>query len=95
MSERRYYSQEAAERAERERIALALIVALMGVGLGTVIALMFAPQAGEKTRKQLGKQVSHVVSDGREAVSKVSDDVRSGASKVRDEVEDRMPSIRN
>lgn len=61
MSTRMYYSQEAEQQAQRERLTLALLASLLGLSLGAVLAFLFAPQSGDKTRQQLGEQVEHAV----------------------------------
>ena len=66
MSERKYYSREAEEQAQRERFVLALIVAALGLGMGAVLALLFAPQSGDKTRQIISEEVERVTAQGRE-----------------------------
>lgn len=82
MSERTYYSREAEMRARRDRMMLALIATALGVGLGTVIALILAPQAGEETRNQLGQQVGQVANE-----------VFHGVDRLRSDVGERLNSI--
>ena len=56
MANRTYYSEEAAERAKKQQGAGALVVLMLGLALGAVIALLYAPREGKKTRKLLGKE---------------------------------------
>ncbi len=60
MTARTYYTHEAEVRAQRDRTALAFIAVLLGVSIGSVLALLFAPQAGRKIRQQLGEQAEQV-----------------------------------
>lgn len=53
MAERTYYSEAAKQQARRERGLLIAIALSVGVGIGSVIALLFAPQEGDTTREDL------------------------------------------
>ncbi|GAB4527578.1 MAG: hypothetical protein OHK0046_45490 [Anaerolineae bacterium] len=90
MNERIYYSREAAERAARERLLLVLLVTGMSVSIGTLIAMLFAPQSGEKTRQQIGEQMSQTFSRGRHVAENASEQFRENADKVRDNLSDRI-----
>jgi gas vesicle protein len=90
MSERMYYSREAEMQALRERFVLAIVVAALGLGMGAVLALLFAPQSGDKTRQQLGEEVERVTSQGREAAKQASHNLGDKVQKIRDNVEDRI-----
>ncbi|HEX2622827.1 MAG TPA: YtxH domain-containing protein [Phototrophicaceae bacterium] len=84
MSERMYYSREAEQRAQRDRMLVALVATALGVGLGTVIALILAPQAGEDTRNQLGQQVGQVAHE-----------VFNGVDRLRNDVGERLNSFQS
>jgi hypothetical protein len=96
MNERIYYSNEAARRAMAQRTVLALAAAVIGLAFGVLLALAFAPQAGDKTRRQLGEEVQKVTGGGLESVGKaatsVIDRVGKVANQVRETVEDRFNS---
>ena len=74
MSDRIYYSREAEERAQRQRMVAVLVFMALGLGIGAVIAMMFTPE-GQKTRKQVGKAVSKSLDTGRGKVSDVMSDL--------------------
>lgn len=90
MNDRIYYSEEAAKPVQRDKVLLALLVAGLGVGVGTVIGLLFAPHSGEKTRRKLGKQVSNTVDKGRTAAESTGEQIQANVSKARDVVRDRI-----
>lgn len=69
MNNRIYYSREAEMQAQRERLALAVVVAALSVSMGAIMALLFAPQRGIEIRRTLGEQVEQVVENGRHAVA--------------------------
>jgi len=64
---RMYYSQEAEKRAQREKLMLVILVAGVSMSISTIIALLFAPQPGDKTRQQISEQVNEAVTRARKA----------------------------
>ncbi len=68
MNERTYYSQEAAERARRNRMTLAAIAFSLGAGVGAMIALLMAPSSGEKLRSILTDTLEEGYDDSRRVV---------------------------
>ena len=48
-----YYSHDAEMRVAREQVALTLVCILLGLGIGGVLALMFAPSSGTQIRDEL------------------------------------------
>ena len=55
MSQRTYYSEEAKQQAQMKTTAVVAICLALGATIGTAIAVLFAPQSGEDTRKELGE----------------------------------------
>jgi gas vesicle protein len=57
-----------------------------GVGIGAAVALLFAPQSGEKTRKQIAEKAQegkdYVASKGREIRKQAEDVVDQGKDLV-------------
>jgi gas vesicle protein len=90
MSERIYYSNEAARQAYRERVIMALIVAGFGIGIGAVLALLLAPRAGNETRRQLSESIDQAAQHGRAAAESVLQNVRENASKLQEDVQSRL-----
>lgn len=88
-----YYNREAQERAERDRVLLAIIATFVGMVWGMVLALLFAPQSGEETRRQLTEQAERVASQGREMTDQISRDLRTNASQLRDDVNERLHTL--
>ncbi|TVR21529.1 MAG: YtxH domain-containing protein [Anaerolineaceae bacterium] len=80
MNDRIYYSQEAEKQAKRERTVLALAAAIMGIGLGAVLALIFAPQSGDKTRQQIEQQAREWMDQGEDAAQQAVSKVRKIAN---------------
>jgi len=95
MSERIYYSTAAQQRAQREKLILALVITGLSISIGAMITLLFAPQPGEKTRQQISEQMSDAVAQGRQAAEAAGEQLREGAEKVRSNVNDRVQSLRD
>jgi gas vesicle protein len=90
MSERIYYSHEAAQRAYRERLIMALIVAGFCIGIGAVLALLLAPRTGNETRRQLSESIDQAGQHGRAVAESVIQNVRESASKLQEDVQSRL-----
>lgn len=90
MNERIYYSRDAEQRAQQQRVIIALAMITIGVGIGTVLAMLFAPRAGEETRKVLANQVGHAYDEGREMTNGTLDNLRKEFDRLRSDVEDRL-----
>lgn len=63
MSNRIYYSREAEEQAHRDKFMSVVMFMILGLGVGTVLALLFAPRSGEKTRRDLSNAIENQVGD--------------------------------
>lgn len=74
-NDRIYYSKEAEELAGRQRFILVIVAIALGVGLGSVVALLLAPQSGSKTRQQLGNQMEQTAKDVRDNANRIREDV--------------------
>jgi hypothetical protein len=94
MNNRTYYSRDAEVRAQQERAFSTILLIALGLGIGIVAALMFAPQSGEKTRDEL----SHRIDDGIDPVRDVSRDavhrLEHDFADLRKKVEDRLAHMR-
>ena len=67
MNDRIYYSRDAEMQAMRERNTAILAFLLVGMAVGTVLALLFAPRSGEKTRAELSDALEDSFHEGRKA----------------------------
>jgi gas vesicle protein len=63
MSNRIFYSREAQEQVAREKFMSVVLFMILGLGVGTVLALLFAPRSGEKTRRELSNAIEGQFSD--------------------------------
>ncbi len=82
MNERIYYSNEAAARAQRERVIMALVVTGFGIAIGAVIALLLAPRAGDETRRHLGETLEQAAAQGRGVAEQLVQTVKESTEKL-------------
>lgn len=96
MNDRIYYSNEAARRAMMQRNMTAMFAAVLGLAFGAVLALILAPQSGDKTRRVLGERVEEIVKTGVDTVNNVAntgaETVNKVANGVREQVQERLNS---
>jgi gas vesicle protein len=85
-NERIYYSREAEQIAQQQRTILALGVMVVGLGIGAVLALMFAPRRGDEFRDELASQ-ANVALDG---TGKALRELQRDFDHLRNDVEDRL-----
>jgi len=93
MNDRVYYSREAEEMAAQQRTVLALIVMLLGLGLGAIVALLFAPRKGDDVRKDIAKNAEHLYDNSRETTGKAFKELQKDFDKLRSDVEDRLKHV--
>ncbi len=87
---RTYYSHDAEQRATRERITLTIVCLMFGLGIGTAMALMFAPSDGKKTREELFRTLEEGVQNGRERVEPTVVKLEKEMHDLRKKVEERL-----
>jgi gas vesicle protein len=63
---------------------------LLGIALGAGVALLFAPQSGEETRRGIARSAKRVQQNAQDFVEDVSGNVAEKIRDVRDSVEDRI-----
>ena len=90
MSERIYYSRAAEERARREQIFLTVMFLALGLSIGTALALLFAPNSGSETRKEIVNTVEGGLESGREVTNQTVKRMEKEISELRKRLEDRL-----
>jgi len=88
MSSRTYYSDEAERAAKTQQTVQIVMVLFFGLAIGAVVALLYAPKEGKKTRKMLGKELGSSLDSGRD----LADDVAKDAVKT---LEDQYKALRS
>lgn len=89
MRDRIYYSREAEEQAMRERNAAIIAFMVIGITVGAVLALLFAPRSGEKTRAELADALDEGFNEGRKASGDALERLEKDFADLRKRVEDR------
>jgi gas vesicle protein len=76
MQNRIYYSRDAEMIAQRNRLLLALVAALLGGSIGAIVALLFAEQRGEEIRGNIADSSESTFRKVREGVEHLAKDVQ-------------------
>ena len=87
---RTYYSHEAEMRVMRERLALTSICILLGLSIGSVLALLFAPAPGTQTRHELTHSLESSMHKGRERVEPAFAQLQRDLRDLRRKVDARL-----
>jgi len=66
--DRIYYSHDAEIQAMRKMTRLMALCLIAGLGIGAVVALLFAPSSTRKVRDDLARAVGQGWDNGREAI---------------------------
>lgn len=92
MSERIYYSDEARKRAQRDGLLIVAVFTALGLSIGTVLAMLFAPQSGQETRREISSAVEKQVKSGRSTTEKAVKKLEERVERLGKMVEDRVKS---
>jgi len=90
MSDRIYYSREAEIRAQRERTMMAIVLLGFGLGVGAIMALLFAPRSGEETRKEITDRVEPGLERARDVTNTTVENLQRDLTRLRDDMETRL-----
>lgn len=71
-----------------------LIWFLVGLGAGTAAALLYAPQTGKKTRRELRKDIESTLDDGQDAIEPVVKRLEKEMGELRHTLEEQMSKLR-
>ena len=85
-----YYSQEAENQSKREQTISNLLFLGLGLGIGTISALLLAPYKGAKTREELSSWVGENFDTGREATTSALGRIESQISDLYGQIENRF-----
>jgi hypothetical protein len=87
MSQRTYYSEEAERRAKRDQLVVVGVFLALGLSIGTAIAMLFAPQSGDETRRQLSENVEKQMKDGRKVTETAIERLERNVDQLRERME--------
>ena len=94
-TQRMYYSQEAEEKARRQRTGLALAMLAIGVSLGSLVVLFFAPRSGDEMRQAFSEMAENAYSDGREATEQAIEGLQKDLDRLRKDIDERLKTVQN
>jgi gas vesicle protein len=94
MSDRTYYSREAEEQARREQMSNAALFIMLGLVIGAVLALLFAPESGEKIRGSIEDAINERFRDSHDATHPAIRRLERELADLRKKVEDRLAEMR-
>jgi len=92
MSNRIYYNREAEMQAMREKTIMAVVLTAVGLAIGAIFALLFAPAAGTQTREDIAHTFEEGLKDGRSTVEPVMERLQHDIADLRTRLEDRINS---
>lgn len=87
MSSRIYYSKEAERIAKREQTLSIAVFLALGLGIGAVLALMFAPRKGQETREAIADALEDGYRRGIEATQEALQDLEPEVPDLRKRIE--------
>ncbi len=86
MHDRMYYSKEAEQRGQRERLLMVIVFSLLGLAAGAVVMLLFAPRSGDETRQGIAEAVN-------DAVERSGEASQTAMKQLNDEIKDLRKRI--
>ena len=93
MSDRIYYSKETERAMKRQRLVNALTFVGLGIGLGALFALLFAPDDGEKTRGMIADALEDGYQRGREATVEALSQLDVEIPNLREKVDGMLDKV--
>ncbi len=94
MNDRTYYSREAEDQVRREQMGNAVLFILLGLVVGAVLALLFAPESGEKMRGSIEDTINDRFHDSRDTTNHTIRRLERDFADLRKKVEDRLAEMR-
>jgi gas vesicle protein len=90
-----YYSEEAEKTMKRQRLMDALMFTGLGIGIGSAVALLLAPNDGEKTRELIANTLEEGFQRGRETTDEALSQLEQEVPNLRERVTELVGKIAN
>lgn len=90
MNDRTYYSHEAQLKVMRKTTALTVFFLALGLGIGSALALLFAPSAGAKTRHKLAQSMGDTLQTSSDSLEPMVKHLEEQFNELRKNVEERL-----
>jgi len=94
MTNRIYYSEEAEAMMKRQRILDILTFTGLGIGIGSAIALLLAPNNGQKTREMLANTLEEGFQRGRATTDEALSQLEQEIPNLRERVNELVSKIK-
>lgn len=88
-----YYSEEAEKKMKRQRLVDALMFTGLGIGIGSAIALLLAPNNGETTREIIADTLQEGFQRGRDATDDALSQLEHEVPNLRERINDLVGKI--
>lgn len=88
MNNRVYYSQEAEQQVKRQQTLAVVLFTALGITVGAIMALLFAPKSGDRMRREL----SSTLNEGVEASNDALKQLEREFADFRKQVDERLHS---
>ncbi len=85
-NKRIYYSHEAEMDAKRAQMQATFLYLALGLGIGAVLALLFAPNTGKETREGLANTLEDRIDGSRDMIYRMERELKE----LRERLEDRL-----
>jgi gas vesicle protein len=92
-NDRIYYSHNAEMHAIRSMTRLTVLYLALGLGIGAVLVLLFAPTSGKKIRDELAKTIEDGLQNGREVVEPMAKRLEKDLDELHKNVEERINKL--
>lgn len=92
-SDRVYYSQDAETHARRVMAIFAMFALALGIGIGAMLALLFAPSSGKQARHDLAQSIGNDWENSRNAVDPMVKRLEDKFAELIKKVEERIAEL--
>ena len=92
-NDRVYYSHEAETHARRVMAAFTMLALMLGMGIGAMLALLFAPSSGKQVRQDLAQSIGEDWENGRDAVDPMVKRLEEKVGELLKTIEERITHL--
>ena len=92
-NDRIYYSHDAETHARRVIAAFTIVALALGLGIGAILALLFAPASGKQVRHDLAQSIEEDWENGRDAVDPMVKRLEDKFAELVKKVEERVAEL--
>jgi hypothetical protein len=94
MPDRIYYSSEAEAYAQRQQVLVATVAFILGISVSAVLSLLFAPQSGASTRRDVTDALEEGFRRGKKATQDAVSQLESEYPNLRERMNGMLDNVR-